>query len=128
MRKERVALVLLLVGMAVGLGGCFLALAGAGGAGTYAFVKGDLETMEKESVADLYNAALAALEELQIPVISKSQDALVAQIEGRNAEDKKVTIKIEVAENELSKMSIRIGTFGDQQQSQAIYDKIKALL
>ena len=128
MRKVRVLLALLLVGLVGGLGGCFLALAGAGGAGTYAFVKGDLETMERESVEELYNAALAALEELQIPVITKSQDATVAQIEGRNAEDKKVAIKIEVAENELTKMSIRIGTFGDQEQSQMIYDTIKAKL
>ncbi|MCP4712905.1 MAG: DUF3568 family protein [Planctomycetes bacterium] len=128
MRKERVFLVVLLAGLVAGLGGCFWAVAAGAGAGTYAFVKGDLETMEKESVAELYVAAVAALEELQIPVITKSQDALVAQIEGRNAEDKKVTIRIEVAENELSKMSIRIGTFGDQDQSQVIYDKIKALL
>jgi len=128
MRKVQVLLMVLLVGMVVGLGGCFWAVAAGAGAGTYAFVKGDLETMERESVEELYNAALAALEELKIPVITKSQDALVAQIEGRNAEDKKVAIKIEVAENELSKMSIRIGMFGDQEQSKVIYDKIKALL
>ncbi|MFC1783039.1 DUF3568 domain-containing protein [Planctomycetota bacterium] len=128
MLKRKFALTLLLVGMMLSAGGCVAAVLVGGAAGTVAYVKGDFESTEKKSVEQLYNASLRALESLNIPVISKVQDALSAQIEGRNAEDKKVTVKIEAQENDLSKISIRIGTFGDQAQSRMIYDKIKEYL
>ena len=127
MKRKIAALTLLLLGLLVVGAGCLAVAAGAG-AGTYAFVKGDLETVEKENVAQVYNAALQALEDLQIPVQNQQQDDLVALIEGRTAEDKKVTIKIEATENNLSKLSIRIGTFGDSDKSKIIYDKIKEYL
>ena len=128
MPKRKIIMMLLLLGMTLTVAGCVVALVAGGAVGTVAYVKGDFEAIENENVEQLYNASLKALESLDIPVITKVQDALTANIEGRNAEDKKVTVKIEAQENELSKISIRSGTFGDQAQSRMIYDKIKEYL
>lgn len=125
MRKQKIAMTLLMLAMLLPAAGCFLAVAAGGAAGTVAYVKGDFEAVEEGTVAEIYDAAVKALEDLKIAVISKQQDALVAQVEGRNAEDKKVSVKIEAQDEGLCKLSIRIGTFGDQTQSRMIYEKIK---
>jgi len=123
---KKIFLMLLLLALTMAIAGCEAVM--EVGAGTVAYVRGDFEAIKKESVEQLYDATLKALESLKIPVFSKGQDALTAKIEGRTVEDKKIVIKIEAQENDLSKLSIRIGTFGDQTQSGLIYKKINEFL
>ncbi len=104
--------------------GCAVVLVGAG-AGTVAYIKGSLEAVVKDDVDAVYEASLKALDQLEIAPAEKQKDALAARIVARNAQDKKITIKLKAAENDLTKISIKIGFFGDRSQSQAIYDKIK---
>ncbi|MFC1783040.1 DUF3568 family protein [Planctomycetota bacterium] len=127
---KKIISMLLLIALTLAMAGCVAAVVavGAGAAGTVAYIRGDFEAIKKESIEQLYDATLKALESLKIPVFSKGQDALTAIIEGRTAEDKKIVIKIEAQENNLSKLSIRIGTFGDQTQSGLIYKKINEFL
>jgi hypothetical protein len=73
----------------------------------------------------VYQATLDAMNGLDLPVLSKTKDALTAEIVARDAQDKKVTIKLKAATEETTKLSIRIGTFGDKTKSQLIYDKIR---
>jgi hypothetical protein len=107
--------------------GCAVALVGAG-AGTVAYIRGSLVAFVEADVAGTYAATLAAFEDLGIPVQKKQQDALVAEVSGRTAEDKKVTVKIKAAEQKTSRIAIKIGWFGDQSQSQVIYEAIKKRL
>ena len=89
MRKRRIALTLLLVGMMLTAGGCVAAvIAGAAAAGTVAYTRGDYESIERESVEELHNAVLKALEDLKIAVDSKSMDALGVLFEARTLEGK----------------------------------------
>ena len=104
--------------------GCTVALVGAG-AGTVAYLKGDLEAMFEEDLSQVHEAALKALDKLEISATKKEKDALSAMIVGRTAADKKITIKLKAAENNLTKLSIRVGVFGSRSQSQHIYDEIK---
>jgi hypothetical protein len=46
----------------------------------------------------------------------------------RNAADKKIKIEVERTGERLTKVTIRIGVFGDESLSMAILDKIKANL
>ena len=130
MQREKLLLSLLLMIMAVFSGGCLAAVvaAGAGAAGTVAYVQGDFEALEESDVKQCYDAAIEAFKDLNLPVFNREMDALSARIEGRNARDKKVTVTIKAQQNYLTKISIRIGTFGNQAQSRMIYDKIKEYL
>ena len=52
----------------------------------------------------------------------------MAKVVSRIVGDKKVEIKLKRTEENYTKLSIRVGTFGDEEQSRVIYDKIKANL
>jgi hypothetical protein len=104
--------------------GCMVAVVGAAAAGTVGYVRGDLQAVENAPIDKVYEASLAALDELQIPVVLKSKDALSATITGRDAADKKVTVKLKAATEDTTKLSIRIGVFGSETKSRLIYQKI----
>ncbi len=119
--------VLLLIFLALTslLAGCTVLVAGAAAAGTVGYVRGDLEAVLEDDIDEVYNASIEGLEDLEIPVISKEKDALSAKVIARTVEDKKVTVKMDTTETGLTKLSIRIGVFGDETKSRMIYNKIK---
>ena len=86
----------------------------------------DLEATVQYDLRDVYEAALKALGQLEMPVLSKSKTALNAEIRSITALDKKVKIILKRSETDNTKVSIRIGTFGDEFHSRMIYDKIVA--
>ena len=129
MKSARVVISIILLGLlAVGCGGCFVAVVGAGAAAGVGYVRGDLEAVLDADPADVYEASLEAMDDLELPIISKEKNALEAKIVSRTTEDKKVQIIIKRTETNITKLSIRIGVFGNEVQSRLIYDKIKANL
>jgi len=125
MRKKQAFLIMLLAGAAVLLEGCMLAAVGIGAAGTVAYVRGDLESVESENIDSVYEAALKALQELELRPTRKSKDALGAEIITYDAQDKKITIRLKSAAEGTTKLSIRIGVFGSETKSRLIYQKIR---
>jgi len=125
MRKGQVFLVLLLSAVAVLAQGCVVAAVGAGAAGTVAYVRGDLQTVETAEMDALYKASLEALDELELAVVQKAKDAMTAEIISRDAEDKKIRIKLKSTAEGMTELSIRIGMFGDETKSRLIYEAIK---
>jgi len=128
MAKARVFLIFLLIGCAVLLQGCMIAAVGAGAAGTVAYIRGDLQTVEAASIDDVYEATLKAMDELELSITQKSKDAMSAKIIARDAQDKKITIKLAATAEGTTKLSIRIGVFGNERKSRLIYDQIKKKL
>ena len=124
MRIKWICLNIMLLAIAVIGQGCVAAAVGLGAAGTIAYVRGDLESKESKNIEVVYSAALVAAEQLELRVISKSKDALSATIIARDAQDKKIEIKMNAASEQTTKLSIRVGTFGDETKSQLIYQKI----
>lgn len=128
MGKKQVYLWFPFVCLAMTAGGCTVALVALGvgaGAGTAMYVAGDLEAVVSEDIATVYDAALKALDQLEVKVSSKVRDALSARIVARDASDKKVTIKLTSTAEGTTKLSIRIGTFGDETKSRLIYGQIQ---
>ncbi len=125
MRKKQVFLIILLVGTIMLNEGCMIAAVGIGAAGTVAYVRGDLESMESESIDVVYEATLKALKELELLPTSKSKDALGAEIVAYDAQDKKITIRLKSAAEKTTKLSIRIGVFGSETKSRLIYQKMR---
>jgi len=107
------------------LQGCMLAVVGVGAAGTIAYIRGDLEAVESESLDAVYEATLAALKELELTVTEKPKDALEARIVVRDSQDRKITIKLTNTAEKTTKLSIRVGTFGSETRSRLIYQKIR---
>lgn len=107
--------------------GCALfvvgAAAGAGAAG-YAWVDGEIKTTESASMDRTWNAALAAMKDLEFPVTSQAKDALEANLTARNASNTSISIKLKNLSNTSTEIRIRVGTFGDESMSRLILNKI----
>ena len=125
MRKQQVILAGLYVAAAVFLSGCVLLAVGAGAAGSVAYVKGDLEAVEAKKLDVVYEATQKAMKQLELNVSSAPKDAMSATITARDAQDKRIRVKLAASTKDSTAISIRYGTFGDEAKSQMIYDKIK---
>jgi len=125
MQKVRLILTIMLIGAMVLNEGCVVAAVGLGAAGTIAYVRGDLQSFESERIDEVYEATLKAVDELGLIVTTKSKDALSARIIARDADNKKVTIKLKATAEGPTELSIRIGVFGNETKSRLIYQKIR---
>lgn len=119
---------LVLLMSALLLPGCMLAAVGAGAAGTVAYLKGDLESVESAPLDAVYTATEKAVEEMGLFVVSKEKDALGARFVLRDMADRKITIYLTPVSEITTKLSIRVGVFGDEPRSRRIYEQIKANL
>jgi len=110
------------------LSGCVAVLAGAAGAGAVAWVEGRLDATLDASFDQAEKAANRAVTQLQFVKVNEKKDALTATLIARTAEDKKIEIKVVRVGDTTSRVQISVGVFGDEGQSLAILDKIKANL
>lgn len=124
MQKREIVLTVLCLMMTVVLQGCLVAAVGAG-AGTVAYMRGDLEAVEAKDIDAVYAATKKAVEQLELKVSSDTKDALSAEIVARDAQDKKITIKLKSTTEDTTQISIRAGTFGSETKSRLIHDQIK---
>jgi hypothetical protein len=127
MRTHYLCLGLVLAGLASGSGGCLAVVAGAGAAGTVAYMRGDLEADEPHNLDAVYDATRAAMDTLQLSVLEgkTDKDALSATVAARDAEDKRVTVRLRAQTEQTTSISIRIGTFGNQTKANLIYNRIR---
>lgn len=108
--------------------GCVAVIAGAGAGAAVAYVRGDLDTTLSASYEKTVRAANAALSDLKFAKVSEKKDALQAILIARNAADKKIEIRVGLVAENVSKLKIRVGVFGDEAQSLAILEKVKSNL
>jgi hypothetical protein len=109
---------------AVGVAG----VAGAAGAGSVAYVRGELDAHLGNPFDAVATAAEKAVAQLQLYKVSETKDAFSEKIVARDAEDKKIEITADKEADNLTKLTIRIGMFGDEEKSHAILDKVNANL
>lgn len=131
-KRQELLLVLLLAVSPLILTGCLTAAAvggaAAAGAGTVAYIKGELKATEEASLNKTWAATVAAVDELEFLVINKIKDAVSAELEAKTADNKTVKIELKRVSDNLTDISIRIGTFGDETLSRYILSKIEARL
>lgn len=108
--------------------GCIAVAAGAAGAGTVAYIRGELDTSVSHNLDAVDRATNRAAEQLRFAKINESADALTRIITLRTAEDKKIEIKLTRTTDALTQVRIRVGIFGDEAISRALLDKIQANL
>ncbi len=88
------------------------------------YVRGDLEAVLSNDIDSVYQAAQKSLEQLELKVNSKVKDALAAKIVARDAQDKKVTTKLNSTAENTTELNIRVGVFGNETKSRLIYEQI----
>ncbi|HEY0967523.1 MAG TPA: DUF3568 family protein [Opitutaceae bacterium] len=108
--------------------GCLVVAAGAAGAGTVAYIRGELESSVNGRYETVVSAANEAIGDLKFARISENQDALTALLIARTADDKKIEVKVTKVTDTVSKVQIRVGIFGDETISRTILDTIKGNL
>ena len=107
--------------------GCLLLAAGAG-AGTVAYVRGELTASLGSELGAVAKATGRAVEQLKFAKISEREDALSAKFTTRTAQDKKIDIELTKVGEKLTKVQIRVGVFGDETVAMSVLEKIKANL
>jgi len=110
------------------LSGCVAVIAGAAGAGTVAWVQGRLDAALDANYDKAEKAVNLAITQMEFAKVSEKKDVLNAILIARTAEDKKIEIKVSRVGDVTSRVQIRVGVFGNEAQSLAILDKIKANL
>jgi hypothetical protein len=117
----------LLFALCLQLSGCAPAVfvvGGAAGAGAVVWVKGKLEEELKLPLGKVHQASLAALKELELPVQEDKKDMLAAEIRSEFADGKDIWISIRSLTESSTKITIRVGMFGDRARSQRILDTV----
>jgi len=112
--------------------GClWIAAGGMGGAAVgYAYYKGKVCGVYNACLADTWAATHTALGELGMPVVSEENHVARGFIESRTADGERVRIYFEMepskfpVEGEVTRVCVRIATFGDRLVSERILDQV----
>lgn len=123
----------LTIGLVMGMvaSGCAVAVlaTGAGlGAGTYAWLKGELRRTYPATYDAVWNASSDALQSLEMPVVSQQRDALKGTIMAKRADGSDVRVDVKYLTDKTTQVSIRIGLFGDRADSARVHETIQARL
>lgn len=108
--------------------GCALLVVGgaaAAGAGTVAYVRGELQATVDGTLDRSWSALQSGLKDLQMPVTDQQKDGLSGKLTARAVGDKKVVLRLKKVTGTTTEIGIRVGTWGDEAKSRQILDQIK---
>jgi hypothetical protein len=117
----------LALGAVTSLSGCLVAAAGAGAAGT-AYVMGSLDGTVPGTPEKVIDASESVFKDKEVHILSKDATGLDGTIIAKTALDKRIEVTVKRQDEKTSTISIRVGTFGDQELSRELFEKIKARL
>lgn len=99
--------------------------------GLNVYVRGEMVANFDRRYEQVERAANRALTELQFSKIEEKKDALVANLEARNADDESIHVRVERTSDTLTTVRIKVGRvpgIGNEKLSYTIYTKIKEAL
>ncbi|MCC7204456.1 MAG: DUF3568 family protein, partial [Phycisphaeraceae bacterium] len=124
-RRMRNLVVMGLVVLTLAIPGCLVVVAGGAAAGGVAYVKGDLEAVVPGTPQQVARATDGAAADLRLIKVSSESSSTDMKYLLRTAGDKKITVTAKRESDRTSKLSIRVGIFGDKDLSQMLYDRIR---
>ncbi|HHT9105122.1 MAG TPA: DUF3568 family protein [Candidatus Wujingus californicus] len=127
MMIQKIFLYVLLLGipLLVGSGCAALLIGGGAGAGTVAYLKGELKSTEEASIDKTWQAAQETMKDLEFVITSKEKDTFSAKLIAYRANDKKVEMYLQKASERTTEVKIRVGVFGDESLSRIILESLK---
>ena len=110
--------------------GCVAALlvGGGAGAGTVAYLKGELKSTEEASIDRTGEAAQKAMEDLEFVVTSKEKDAFSAKLIAYRVNDKKIEINFQKASEKQLKLESVLEFLGTNRFPLMILERIRKRL
>ena len=131
MKKTKWLALLFVAVASLASSGCALLLVGTGaaiGAGTVAYLGGELQATEDAPLDKARQAAEAALSDMKLPITKTVTEAGATTLVARGADDTRIEIKLTVVSPTVTRVGIRIGAFGDEALSLHILEKIEKRL
>ena len=95
------------------------------GTGTFSYVSGRLAWTYPVDIHTAWAATLSALDKLDIKVQDKAVDGLGGSIIAQRADQTKVFLTFEPMSERTTRISIKIGAFGNREQSENIHTVIQ---
>jgi L-fucose isomerase-like protein len=106
--------------------GCAAVLVGSGaGAGTVAYVMGELKSTEEASLNKARQATQKALEDLEFVITSEKKEPYSAEFVAYETNDTKIVVKLKRLTGKFTEISIRVGLFGDESLSQLFLERVR---
>jgi hypothetical protein len=103
---------------------CAVLLGGAIVAGTVAFAQGSLESHLAASVPQSADAVHRAIYSMKLTPMGRTGDNRDMTFQARDVEGQKIKVRLEPEGRKVTKVTIRIGNFGDETMSRAILAEI----
>jgi len=130
--RTRRAIVLLAIALVASLSaGCALLAIGAGaaaGAGTVAYLKGELKANVDAPLAQAQKAAEEARKEMQYTVVERTEAVARGKIVAKGAGDKRIEVSLRRLTPKATEIGIRVGVFGDEALSRQVLQAIQKRL
>ena len=98
------------------------------GTGTFSYVSGRLAWTYPVDINMAWAATLRALKKLDIQIQDKTIDGLGGLIYALRADQTKVSVQFEPVSQRAARVSIKIGAFGNREQSEQIHNVIQTEL
>jgi len=109
-----------------GCGALILGGAAAGvGAGTVAYIKGELKSTESVDIATAWRAGKQTLEDMGFVITREDRDAVKGKLVALGVDNRKIRIKFERKGDHVTEVNIRVGTLGDEEVSRLILSKMR---
>ena len=127
MHVRRIQLLVLI--SLVALGGCTTVYPStSAGAGRYNRASGWLSWTYPAPLERTYQAAVAALEGLDLRMQTKMLDGLEGRLKALRADRTAVKVYLKPVTDRTTEVRVKVGTFGDQDQSEHIHKDIRTRL
>jgi hypothetical protein len=108
--------------------GCLVAAAAGATGATVAYVRGDLSETVSATPPRIATAAEKAAQDLKLVMVSNQSSNLDAKVVTRTARDVRVVIVAKAESDNSSRVSIRVGTFGDDSIQRQMMSRIRSNL
>lgn len=125
MKRNSLVILAALLGVAMIVSGCAVAVAGAAaGTGTYVWASGKLSFTTMHGIEAARKAALSGLRDMDVTVTSDVYDKLSGKIKGKTSLDESVAVDLEPQAVNVTKIDVRVGIM-DRAAATTIADAIK---
>jgi hypothetical protein len=98
---------------------------GAVDTGSCVYLSGELVSTENASFDQAWNATQMMMKTSGYTVTSIEKDPLYSKFEAVDSRDRKITIKLISRSDDLIKIKVRVGTFGNEPLSRRILEDIR---
>jgi len=89
------------------------------------YSRGSLYAVAGKDLNSVYSATLAAMKQLEIEITEQNKDVFYAKVIGKIADGRTVTVRLEPAADKSTELRIQTSTFGNEERSRVIYQKIQ---